>query len=312
MARYYRRRRGWGRRRYFRRRFGAGGGNRKRPSSYAVAYGYTKQFDMIISKYASSFPGTSFSNLYTNTSVLSLCARVFFSTNFDDGDARVLNRLQEEFGPDPQAPLQGGAWDQTISHKKQGFFVFGRELFTGPMRNHAQEDAPAFSFDGLYVPHFEHRQFRPVANSGGNAASTLLVCLKTQLKDSLLKVTKRNLPFALAVSSYILSFLKNKRRRRKYLNFWQWKSVPRFIYLLTYALSPVWKDAKYGPSLLNIMKEVDFVKQTTGTKRLIQLAQAGVEAAQNELGRITSGVSNDINPQGIQRGSNLLQDVIHN
>lgn len=312
MARYYRRRRGWGRRRYFRRRFGAGGGNRKRPSSYAVAYGYTKQFDVIIGRYASDFPGTSYSNLYTNPAMLSLCARIFFSSSLDAEDVRILNNLQAELGADPGAPVNGQAWDQTIARKKAGFFSFGKELFTGPLRNHAQEDAPAFSFDGNFVAHFDYKTFKPLANSGATAASTLLVCLKTQLKDSILKVTKRNLPFALAISSYILSFLKNKKRRRKYLNFWQWKSVPRYIYLLAYALSPVWKDAKYGPSLLNIMKEVDFVKQTTGTRRLIQLAQAGVEAAQNELGRITSGVSNAITPPNMSRGGNLAQDVMRN
>ena len=43
--------RGFRRRRlYRRRRFGVGGGNRKRPSSYSIAYGFTKQFDIVCSK----------------------------------------------------------------------------------------------------------------------------------------------------------------------------------------------------------------------------------------------------------------------
>lgn len=177
-------------------------------------------------------------------------------------------------------------------------FVLG--LFTGPMRNHAQDDAPAFTFPaGRAVAHFTYKTFQAVPNAGDGAASNLLVCLKTQLKDSLLKVTKRNLPFALAVSSYLLSFLKNKKRRKKYLNFWKWKSVPRFIFLLAYTISDVWKDAKYGPSLLNIMKEVDFIKQTAGTRRLIQLAQAGVENAQHELARIQAGINNPVDPAAL-------------
>lgn len=311
MARYYRRRRGWGRRRYLRRRFGAGGGNRKRPSSYAIAYGYTKQFDMLISRYASSFPGTHYGNLYTGSEILSFLARIFFSSVLSDVDAQLLNKLQAELGDDPKAPVAGN-WPQDIAKKKAAFFNFGREIFTGPMKNHSTEDAPAFSFDGKFVPHFDYTQFQAVANTGTTVASTLLVCLKTQLKDSLQKVTKRNLPFALAISSYTLSYLKNKKRKAKYLNFWKWKSVPRFIYLLTQAFKSVWEGAKYGPSLINLMKEVDFVKQTTGTKRLIQLAQAGVQAARDELGRITEGINNNVHAAVLPLGSGVAQDIMRN
>lgn len=297
MARYYRRRRRWGRRRYLRRRFGAGGGNRKRPSSYAVAYGYTKQFDIIIGKYAPNLANTPYANIYTDPQLLSLCARVFFSSSFSQNDVDVLNAKQLAIGVDPAAVA--GAYDQTIAHRKRHFFNLFKDLFTGPLKNHSTDDAPAFDFQSANVANFEYTRFAPNDLDDAGRASNILSCLKAQLKDSLLKVTKRNLPFALAISSYLLSFLKNKKRRRKYLNFWKWKSVPRFIFLLSYAVSDVWKDAKYGPSLLNIMKEVDFVKQTAGTRRLIQLAQAGVANAQAELARIQGGINNAVNPAAL-------------
>lgn len=310
MARYYRRRRRWGRRRYLRRRFGAGGGNRKRPSSYAVAYGYTKQFDIIIGKYAPNFANSAYSNIYSNVHLLSLCARVFFASKIEASDVDVLNTAQGALGQDPAANPVDGRYDQVLSGYKAHFYNMVKDLFTGPMRNHAQDDAPAFAFpQGRRVDHFEYRTFQAVPNVGDGAASNLLICLKTQLKDSLLKVTKRNLPFALAISSYLLSFLKNKKRRRKYLNFWKWKSVPRFIFLLAYSVSDVWKDAKYGPSLLNIMKEVDFVRQTASTRRLIQLAQAGVDNAQAELARIQAGINNAVDPDALPLNGALVAGI---
>lgn len=287
MARYYRRRRGWGRRRYFRRRFGAGGGNRKRPSSYAVAYGYTKQFDKIISEFASSFPGVKeVGVIYSNLNMLSLAAKMFFESGIDATDTSFFTKTAGYENIDKGILAQ-----------------FGNALFSGVLRNHAVDDKP-----------FAHTYSDGVPDdypaSYGSGKEMLIQVLKVQLKDALQRVTKRNLPFSLAVSSWCLSYLKNKKRRRKFLNFWKFKSVPRFMILLTYNLKEIWGKTKYGLSLDNILSEVDFVKQTAGTRRLLQLAKVGVTAAQTELARLNMVTKTTVPTRDLDYNKGLGDDVI--
>lgn len=266
MARYYRRRRRWGRRRYLRRRFGAGGGNRKRPSSYAVAYGFTKQFDKIISKYSGIGDGAgNFGEIYGNAYVLTLCARIFFESNIANKDATLISNLKTTY-----AGLNKDTLTQMVN-----------ELFNGVLENHVESKPRVDIKQAGGLP-------ATTNPSHGNLTETLLSVFKTQFKDSLQKVTKRNLPFSLAVSSWCLSYLKNKKRRKKYLNFWKFKSVPRFMILLTFNLKDIWENTKYGRSLESYLGEIDFLKQTATTRRLIMLAKAGVQTAQEELARVTS------------------------
>ncbi len=266
MARYYRRRRRWGRRRYLRRRFGAGGGNRKRPSSYAVAYGFTKQFDKIIGKYANVGEGVAaLGDIYGNMQFLVRCARLFLESNITTVDRTYLDTLYTGLGEAKKTQIEN-----LVS-----------ELFNGVLVNHTDEPMSVTVESVRHVPAERAARYT-------DEKETLLQVFKTQFKDSLQRVTKRNLPLSLAVSSWCLSYLKNKKRRRKYLNFWKFKSVPRFIILITLNLKSIWGSTKYGRSLDSLLSEIDFLKQTATTRRLLMLAKAGVANAQEELERITS------------------------
>ncbi len=272
MARYYRRRRRWGRRRYLRRRFGVGGGNRKRPSSYSIAYGFTKQFDKIISDNATVFStAPALSDIYSNYKLLAQLARVFFETNIDTPDVNSFSSLSQD----------------NPGLVKADFTKLIKELYSGVLRNHVEEKTVIAINTAADLP-------IATVKSYASEKDTLLQVFKTQFKDALQKVTKRNLPFSLAVSSYVLSYLKNKKRRRKYLNFWKFKSVPRFMILLTHNLKAIWGPTKYGRYLENLLAEIDYIKMTTGTRRLLQLARAGVETAKEELSRIHTGVNNAV------------------
>lgn len=304
MARFYRRRRGYGRRRYIRRRFGVGGGNRKRPSSYSVAYGFTKQFDKLVTKWASSLTANGYGDLYSKSQFLANLANMFISNSISDVD-------KAWFRADQATIAKIG--DRTA------YFNLVSEFFAGVSYNHVENPSLFVDFisrggedvvgnqaeidrvvaaNRLVAPNQaapvpQAAVYKAVAalhiNNVNNHLSAILVALKTQLKDSILKVTKRNLPFSLAVSSWAYSFLKYKKRRKKYLNFWKWKSVPRFIILIAFALKQIWSTLKYGSALSALYNEIDFVQQTASRRQLLQYAQAGVQGAREQLERLANG-----------------------
>lgn len=304
MARFYRRRRGYGRRRYIRRRFGVGGGNRKRPSSYSVAYGFTKQFDKLVTKWASSLTANGYGDLYSKSQFLANLANMFISNSISDVD-------KAWFRADQATIAKIG--DRTA------YFNLVSEFFAGVSYNHVENPSLFVDFisrggedvvgnqaeidrvvaanrlvaANQAAPIPQAAVYKAVAalhiNNVNNHLSAILVALKTQLKDAILKVTKRNLPFSLAVSSWAYSFLKYKKRRKKYLNFWKWKSVPRFIILIAFALKQIWSTLKYGSALSALYNEIDFVQQTASRRQLLQYAQAGVQGAREQLERLANG-----------------------
>lgn len=327
MARFYRRRRGYGRRRYIRRRFGVGGGNRKRPSSYSVAYGFTKQFDKLVTKWASSLATNGYGDLYSKSQFLANLANMFISNSISDVDKGWFRA--------DQATIQN-IGDRTA------YFNLVSEFFAGVTFNHVENPALFVAYisrggedivgnqdeiDAAIaanrLPANANNQ-RPVPraitykavtalhiNNVNSALSAILVALKTQLKDALLKVTKRNLPFSLAVSSWAYSFLKYKKRRKKYLNFWKWKSVPRFIILIAFALKQIWSTLKYGSALSALYNEIDFVQQTASRRQLLQYAQAGVAGAREQLERLANGNLNMAQPVDHAFDDQNIQAVIH-
>lgn len=313
MARFYRRRRGYGRRRYIRRRFGVGGGNRKRPSSYSVAYGFTKQFDKLVTKWASSLTTNGYGDLYSKSQFLANLANMFISNSISEVDKGWFRADQ-----------------QTIANigDRTAYFNLVNEFFAGVSFNHVENPSQFVAFiarggedvvgnqaaidaavgaNALIAPGapgavpvpapVTYKAVKAIhINNVNNSLAAILVALKTQLKDAILKVTKRNLPFSLAVSSWAYSFLKYKKRKKKYLNFWKWKSVPRFIILITFALKQIWSTLKYGSALSALYNEIDFVQQTASRRQLLQYAQAGLPAAREQLERIANGNLNMAQP----------------
>ena len=256
MARYYRRRRfGAYRKRFYRRRFGAGGGNRKRPSSYNIAYGFTKVFDQIIRE---DVPAERKEDMQ----FLSAASFMFITEKLDHDTADTINT----------------SWGTNVK-------IFGR-LWLGPKINHMTNVDPKANLpESQMTPGGEHVE--PKLQEWGSVTTALkenvtLIALKRQFKDALQRCTKRNLPFALALASWCYSYLKNKRRKKKFF-FWKYKSVPRYMILLTLQMKPIWENMKYGPSLLNLLQELSFVFNLQNEKTLLRLAQAGVGAARQEL-----------------------------
>lgn len=317
MARYYRRRRGYYKRRFLKRRFGVGGGNRKRPSSYSVAYGFTKQFDKLVRDWASNLASVNYGDLYSKPSFLAAASNVFLNTEITETDKAFLDV--------DQAALANQA-------DRNAYFTMIHQFFVGPANNHVENIQEMFAWSSRHVRdgilnaaaidaarqqnalHDAHAPGAPAqrvavpqaihfnvitpfsARNINNDNAALLIALKTQMKDALLKITKRNLPFALAISSWAYSFLKYKKKRKKYLNFWKWKSVPRFMILCAFSLKQIWSRLKYGSALSSLYTEIDFVRQTLPRRRLLELAQAGVAAAQAELGRQAGANINDARP----------------
>ena len=328
MARYYRRRfrrPGRYRRRFFKKRFGVGGGNRKRPSSYSVAYGFTKQFDKLLSKYAAVMAANE-QAMYTSPTSLSSLARIFFSDIITDSDARFVNTIvagpgytpsqvrdamlafytgvcinhTDEMAPltryfasrllvAPQAPLAAAAVSATNSSIFNTISVPPSPIQVPSSSSSSTSNPPPQQPPP--PPQIQQPPQAPAApdfvpyNPFDDAAdySTLLQALKTQFKDSLQRCTKRNLPISLAVSSWAHSFLKHKKKRKGLLKFWKWRSVPRFMILLTMTTIGIWCQTKYGAALESMLHEIDFVRNQISNARLLQLAQAGIPEAQAAL-----------------------------
>lgn len=312
MARFYRRRRRFGgyRRKFFRRRFGIGGGNRKRPSSYSVAYGFTKQFDKLLTK--ASNTGLDPETIYECPTYLAHLARLFFSLDLQNTQYsapsitnQILNNEMFNSLAEFELSFFTGVLVNHIDNDSRLINIIQKSVTEmkswddiAPRYPHAQVPARVDA-DGQPIaqrPAISVRVFKEAKVGPNNEVSFLFTAFKTQFKDALQKCTKRNLPIALAVASWAYSFLKHKKKKKGRLSFWKWKSVPRFMVLLTISTMELWKETKFGVALINIIREIEFVRNKISQNKLYKMAAAGVPDAQAILARQFS--NNPHNPQG--------------
>lgn len=283
-AGYRRRYRRYGyrrRRRYYRRRFGTGGGDRKPPSSYAEAYGYLKFFFEVYAAFVSSIAtkGANPVVLYAQPEILSMISRLVIQDDLEQKDIEYM------FSAQTSALTASGSADiATDIHK---LFI---SCYLLPMRKHVK------NFNELVdkVPKKEYKlgegndkSFTSFASSSlfveqGDSQTALLIALKSRVKNLIQSLTKRKLPFSLALSEWCLSYLKAKRRSSKNVYFWHLRTVPRYMILLTMSINALWRSARYADTLIKYLGEINYVKNPMSAyklKKSLESTDAKIKAA---------------------------------
>lgn len=280
MPPYRRRYRRYGyrrRRRYYRRRFGTGGGDRKPPSSYAEAYGHLKFFFDVYSSFVSSIAskGANSVVLYAQPEVLSMISRLVIQDKLEQPDIEYMYSAQVS-----ALTASGSSSIASDIHK---LFI---SCYLLPLRKHVKD------FNALTeaVPKKEYKiadgddskTFTSFASNSlfleqVDSLTALLLALKSRVKNLIQSLTKRKLPFSLALSEWCYSYLKAKRRSNKSVYFWRIPTVPRYMILLTISISKLWSSARYADTLKKYISEINYVKNPMSAYKLKKSLESGDE-----------------------------------
>lgn len=281
MPPYRRRYRRYGyrrRRRFYRRRFGIGGGDRKPPSSYSQAYGFIKHFFSTYAKFVSTLAEKHANGpaLYAQPEILSLCARLFIQEDLPEDDIKYIYSIQ----------LKAANSNTALTTDILNYFV---SFYLLPIKTHVKDfqsvvnSLPTAEYDaGTKEAPVKIKSFARNAlftSEQANSTQALLIALKSRIKNLIQGLTKRKLPFSLALSEWCYEYLKAKRRLNKSVYFWRFKSVPRYMVLLTISIANLWMSTRYAPRLLKYLTELNFVRNPTSPYRLKKLLEAKDEKA---------------------------------
>lgn len=265
------------RRRYYRRRFGTGGGDRKPPSSYAEAYGYLKYFFEVYAAFVSSIAakGANPVVLYAQPEVLSMISRLVIQDDLEEKDIEYMYSAQTS-----ALAASGSASIASDIHK---LFI---SCYLLPMRKHVKnfneliEQVPKKEYkigEGENAPTFSSFASSKLFVDQTDSQTALLIALKSRVKSLIQALTKRKLPFSLALSEWCCSYLKAKRRHNKSVYFWRIRTVPRYMILLTMSINALWRSARYADTLVKYLKEINYVKNPMSAYKLKKSLESGDE-----------------------------------